>query len=52
MSSIRFNWKLEALKWLPGIEEPDVCVVSSGTGKLYGSVRIVSYDLVATLCQR
>ena len=52
MSSVKFNWKAEAIKWLPDVGDADICIVSNGLTRLFGSIRIVSYDLVATLMKR
>lgn len=47
-SSLRLNWKKEALLWLPAyLSEVDICVVRKGSDKLYGRMLIFSYEMAA-----
>jgi SNF2 family DNA or RNA helicase len=44
--SVISSWKGEVLKWLPDLPEEEVCVPRKGTDAVFGTVRILSYDLV------
>ncbi|CAD2095838.1 DNA helicase, putative [Plasmodium vinckei lentum] len=48
-SSIRFQWKDQALRWLPHlIEEKDICVIKSGKMDIPRNTKmiIISYELI------
>lgn len=45
-SSLRLNWKHEALSWTT-LSEDEILVVKSGKDKLHGKLIIISYDLAS-----
>jgi SWI/SNF-related matrix-associated actin-dependent regulator of chromatin subfamily A-like protein 1 len=46
-SALRLVWKQELLKWLPDLDEEDLCVVMKGNDRMHGRVTVISYDLLA-----
>ncbi len=46
-SSMRFAWKDAAVRWLRGVQDDDVTVITSGKDYLCnGKVLVISYDLL------
>jgi len=48
-ASLKFTWRDEVVKWLPGLDTTDVQIIEFGKEKFHQncSVFIMSYDLAA-----